>query len=573
MSTHTAARPLTDELHDALPAISPTQEHATLPIDQIGLSPLQHRQFVSDADRERTYRAVQAANGIVQPLIVRRRPTGQDRLRLDGTTLEAALARTPYELVDGEQRWTAGRRAGLTEVDVIIRDLTDDQVIRLGLNLNGSGIDLHPLEEAAAYHALQGMDPQYSPQVLAESTGSDASTVRKRLKLNALPAIIKAAFRANAITVKQAEKLSTLPEAQQLEAFQVACFEDVGVINRQFDAMLARKAGDAAGLTKDERVAGLNTRPPVELFLHRRDWETLKAAQAPIGVLEEWVRSHTTVDLADPDTQIGLPGLEGFLADEQRIAEGEAKEDEGTPSATQLRLSLDPDLAHDRKRARQLNVLVEGVDFIRILSRKDRCPSTRVGCVVHPAEMLALIDVCADRKGCGKHWPEAVAAATARKTGATTAKASAPKVDYEAQQRERDAEKAQWEEDVKVLAPALVDYLRAKKLRVNLALVTKVLGIDRLKTTSKNFGVTLTEGDLALLLALDLINTYSRQYFLETSRPLGFDAGKVLKTSAAAKKKAGQRTAKDQVGKASTSTQGRAPAKAKPTAKKRKGRG
>ena len=79
-----------------------------------------------------------AQHGVLQPLLV--------RPMTDGT----------YQLVAGERRWRAARMAGLTEVPVVIREMTDRQASELSLIENLQREDLNPMEEALGYKTLMG---------------------------------------------------------------------------------------------------------------------------------------------------------------------------------------------------------------------------------------------------------------------------------------------------------------------------------------------------------------------------------------------------------------------------------
>ena len=110
-----------------------------------------------------------AKHGILQPLLVR-------PLRDEGG----------YQIVAGERRWRAARMAGLQEVPVLVRELTDQQVMELALIENLQRSDLNPLEEAQGYQAL--MD-QYSmtQEEVADSVGKSRPSIANALRLMHLP--------------------------------------------------------------------------------------------------------------------------------------------------------------------------------------------------------------------------------------------------------------------------------------------------------------------------------------------------------------------------------------------------
>ena len=75
-------------------------------------------------------------HGVIQPLLVRPMPDGS------------------YQLVAGERRWRASRMAGLTEVPVVIKELSDDEAMALALIENLQREDLNAIEEAQGIKAL-----------------------------------------------------------------------------------------------------------------------------------------------------------------------------------------------------------------------------------------------------------------------------------------------------------------------------------------------------------------------------------------------------------------------------------
>ena len=107
---------------------------STLPIDQIKPNKGQPRKNFKAEDLAELTDSIKQ-NGILQPLLVRKK---------------GAL----YEIVAGERRYQAARAAGLTEVPVVIRDISDDDVFKLALIENLQRSDLTPLEEARGYQQL-----------------------------------------------------------------------------------------------------------------------------------------------------------------------------------------------------------------------------------------------------------------------------------------------------------------------------------------------------------------------------------------------------------------------------------
>lgn len=109
-----------------------------------------------------------AKHGVIQPLLVRPMPDGS------------------YQLVAGERRWRASRMAGLTEVPVVIKELSDDEAMALALIENLQREDLNAIEEAQGIKALMGT-LSLTQDEAAERVGKSRPAVANALRLLKLP--------------------------------------------------------------------------------------------------------------------------------------------------------------------------------------------------------------------------------------------------------------------------------------------------------------------------------------------------------------------------------------------------
>src|SRR5207302_3409643 len=114
------------------------------------------------------------SKGVLLPLIVRRANAG-------------------YVLVAGERRWRAAQRAGLRELPVMVREVSDKEAFELALIENIQREDLNPVEEAEAYRRLIE-EHGLTQEELAARVGKDRSTVANALRLLRLPEAIKQAI-------------------------------------------------------------------------------------------------------------------------------------------------------------------------------------------------------------------------------------------------------------------------------------------------------------------------------------------------------------------------------------------
>lgn len=133
-----------------------------------------------------------ARHGLLQPILVR-------PLTLGG-----------YEIVAGERRYRAARMAGLTEVPVIIRELSESETMELALIENLQREDLTPLEEALGYEVLIN-EHGFTQEEVAETVGKSRPAVANSLRLLKLPESIADYLKEDKITAGHARALLTLP--------------------------------------------------------------------------------------------------------------------------------------------------------------------------------------------------------------------------------------------------------------------------------------------------------------------------------------------------------------------------
>lgn len=163
------------------------------------------------------------AQGVVQPLVV----TPQ----LDGT----------FTIVAGERRWRAARRAGLEEVPVVVRQVSDDQqMLELALVENIQRADLNPLEEAEAYRMLQE-DFGLSQEEVARRVGKARSTIANIKSLLRLSPEVQDLMRDGRLSAGQARPLVKIEDPkEQLRLARQAVEE--GWTAREMEDVRAGKA-------------------------------------------------------------------------------------------------------------------------------------------------------------------------------------------------------------------------------------------------------------------------------------------------------------------------------------------
>ena len=134
--------------------------------------------------------------GVLQPVLVRRKDINS------------------FELIAGERRWRAAKRAGLEKIPAIVRDIEDLAALEHALVENLHRQDLGPLEEAAAYQQLID-DFELSQQSVAKRVGKSRSTVTNALRLLQLPSSVQSFLLNGAITAGHARALLGLNSREE----------------------------------------------------------------------------------------------------------------------------------------------------------------------------------------------------------------------------------------------------------------------------------------------------------------------------------------------------------------------
>jgi ParB family chromosome partitioning protein len=213
-------RSLTDDEAPARPAAGPPR---TLALDKIIANPAQpRRRFEPQAlsDLENSIRS----QGMLQPIVVRPAPSQPGK----------------YEIVAGERRWRASQKIPLHEVPVIIRELTDTQVLELALVENIQRQDLNPIEEADGYKRLIN-EFGHTQEALGQLVGKSRAHVANMIRLLELPRKVQDFVIDGKLSMGHARALITAVDAEALANKIIA----QGLSVRQTEE-LAKKTRDVA---------------------------------------------------------------------------------------------------------------------------------------------------------------------------------------------------------------------------------------------------------------------------------------------------------------------------------------
>lgn len=233
-------RGLESLFEDAAPSFESDTRIETLPLREIEPDPGQPRKTFDDETLAELSASI-AEHGLLQPIAVRPKPSGG------------------YLIVAGERRWRASRMAGLTEVPVIVKDVTDEQAMELALVENLQREDLDPVEEAAGIRELMTRCDLTQEQA-ARKLGKSRSALANSLRLLSLPETVLELLKSGFITIGHAKVVLGLPAPElQEEAAQMIADNQLNV--RQAEALCKKLAKPA----KEPVAAPLPSALPVEV--------------------------------------------------------------------------------------------------------------------------------------------------------------------------------------------------------------------------------------------------------------------------------------------------------------------
>jgi ParB family chromosome partitioning protein len=219
------------------PAPAATGERS-LDVDTDLLRPnkFQPRTHMDDERIDDLARSIRA-NGIIQPIVVRRVDKG-------------------YEIIAGERRWRAAQRAGLLKVPVVVRDIPENRLLAVALIENIQRENLNPIEEAVAYRRLSD-EFQLTQEQIAEAVGKDRSSIANYVRLLRLPPEVRASVSSNALSMGHARALLALTdEAAQLRVAREVVSRALSV--RETEALVKKATTPAT--PKPEKAADVHTR-------------------------------------------------------------------------------------------------------------------------------------------------------------------------------------------------------------------------------------------------------------------------------------------------------------------------
>lgn len=203
VATETKRRALGKGLDSLLPRVhasAPESEGGKpreIPLDQIDPNPYQTRSRVSE-DQLAELAASIAANGVVQPVLVRPQAGGR------------------FQLIAGERRWRASRLAGKATIPAILRQVSDEQAMEITIVENLQRADLNAMEQARAFERLS-REFHMTQEQMAQRTGKDRTTVANFLRMLKLPSSVQIRVESGELSFGHARALLAFEHAEEID--------------------------------------------------------------------------------------------------------------------------------------------------------------------------------------------------------------------------------------------------------------------------------------------------------------------------------------------------------------------
>jgi len=169
-----------------------------IPLDQIDRNPFQTRSHFDEAKLAELAQSI-AASGVVQPIVVRPLSGGR------------------YQLITGERRWLASKKADKATIPAIVRQVSDEQTLEMTIVENLQRADLNPIEQARAYQRLSN-DFKMTQEQMAIRTGKERASVANFLRLLKLPDLIQQRVESGDLSFGHARTLLALDSPEAITA-------------------------------------------------------------------------------------------------------------------------------------------------------------------------------------------------------------------------------------------------------------------------------------------------------------------------------------------------------------------
>lgn len=175
-------------------------------IDKLYSSEFQPRSYFDEKSLQELASSIKE-KGVIQPLVARK------------------VSDQKFEIIAGERRWRAAQIAGLHEVPVIIKTLSNKDTLEVAIIENIQREDLSPIEEAEAYQRLAD-EFQLTQQQIAEKVGKERATITNSIRLLTLPKSVQEFIQEGKLSSGHAKVLLTLEQSEQIEKLAKKIIKD-----------------------------------------------------------------------------------------------------------------------------------------------------------------------------------------------------------------------------------------------------------------------------------------------------------------------------------------------------------
>jgi ParB family chromosome partitioning protein len=219
----------------AMPAAQAAGSAQEIPVDHIDANPYQTRRRINEPAMQELTDSIRAS-GVVQPVVLR--PTANGR----------------FQMVAGERRWLASKRAGRTTIPAVVREISNEQAMEITIIENLQREDLNPVEQARAFERLSREFGMTQEQI-ATRTGKDRASIANFIRLLKLPETVQDAMESGALSFGHGKVLLSLagfPEHLEKTAREVV---EKQLSVRQTEELVARLLNPQGAEQKQEKPA------------------------------------------------------------------------------------------------------------------------------------------------------------------------------------------------------------------------------------------------------------------------------------------------------------------------------
>jgi ParB family chromosome partitioning protein len=199
-----------------------------IPLREIAPSPYQPRRKMQEAALEELAASIRVS-GVLQPIVVR--------------PINSPGAGLNYQIIAGERRLVASKRAGKESIPALVRTVSDEQAMEMALIENLQREDLNPIEEAHAFERLM-RECGLTQEQVAQKTGKDRASIANHLRLLRLPPEIQEGVAVGAISMGHAKALAALDSRSEIQYLAMEIAENGMSVRKTEELVRQRLEGN-----------------------------------------------------------------------------------------------------------------------------------------------------------------------------------------------------------------------------------------------------------------------------------------------------------------------------------------